>query len=108
MKEWPVILLRWDKTDSDETRRLVVVDEFQSFVRPTFNTKLHSFCTELTGITQEQVDNAPTFPEVLSLCKQFLIRNGVLDSRGRPLEKFMWCTGASTCNDALNGHLICL
>lgn len=90
--EWPVVLLRWDKTDTNDTKRLVVVDEFQSFVRPTFRPKLHPFCTELTGITQAQVDSAPTFPEVLSLCQQFLQRNGILNSEGRPLERFVWCT----------------
>lgn len=34
---------------------------FQSFVKPTFNTKLSEFCTGLTTITQEQVDAAETF-----------------------------------------------
>ena len=52
LKEWPVILLKWDKNVKDGANRLIVVDEFQSFVRPTFKSKLHPFCTELTGITQ--------------------------------------------------------
>jgi inhibitor of KinA sporulation pathway (predicted exonuclease) len=41
--------------------------EFQTFVRPRRLPRLSSFCRELTGITQEDVDAAPTFPEALSL-----------------------------------------
>jgi 3'-5' exoribonuclease 1 len=32
--------------------RLEVVDEFHSFVKPTWRPKLSAFCTELTGIKQ--------------------------------------------------------
>lgn len=42
------------------------VAEFHSFVRPEINPTLTEFCTSLTSITQEQVDAAPTFPEVYS------------------------------------------
>ena len=41
--------------------------EFQSFVRPLRLPRLSSFCRELTGITQQDVDAAPAFPEVLRL-----------------------------------------
>ena len=41
--------------------------EFQTFVRPQRQPRLSSFCRELTGITQENVDSAPTFPEALRL-----------------------------------------
>jgi inhibitor of KinA sporulation pathway (predicted exonuclease) len=41
--------------------------EFQTFVRPQRLPRLSSFCRELTGITQENVDAAPTFPEALTL-----------------------------------------
>jgi inhibitor of KinA sporulation pathway (predicted exonuclease) len=41
--------------------------EFQTFVRPQRQPRLSSFCRELTGITQENVDAAPTFPEALRL-----------------------------------------
>jgi inhibitor of KinA sporulation pathway (predicted exonuclease) len=41
--------------------------EFQTFVRPRRLPRLSSFCRELTGITQENVDSAPTFPEALRL-----------------------------------------
>jgi inhibitor of KinA sporulation pathway (predicted exonuclease) len=41
--------------------------EFQTFVRPRRLPRLSGFCRELTGITQESVDAAPTFPEALQL-----------------------------------------
>ena len=41
--------------------------EFQTFVRPRRYPRLSSFCRELTGIAQEDVDVAPTFPEALRL-----------------------------------------
>lgn len=40
--------------------------EFQTFVRPVAHPRLTPFCVELTGASQEEVDAAPTFPEVLS------------------------------------------
>ena len=43
--------------------------EFQTFVRPRRLPHLSSFCRELTGISQEDVDAAPAFPEAL---QQFL------------------------------------
>lgn len=39
--------------------------EFQTFVRPRRLPRLSSFCRELTGITQQDVDAAPAFPEAL-------------------------------------------
>eukprot|EP00913_Durusdinium_trenchii_P010461 g9808.t1 len=53
--ELPVVLI--------EASSGKVVGEFQSFVRPVARPKLSSFCTRLTGITQANVDSAPTFPE---------------------------------------------
>jgi inhibitor of KinA sporulation pathway (predicted exonuclease) len=41
--------------------------EFQTFVRPLRLPRLSTFCRELTGITQGNVDAAPTFPEALRL-----------------------------------------
>lgn len=41
--------------------RLEAVGEFQTFVRPVRNPRLTPFCTQLTSITQAQVDAAPGF-----------------------------------------------
>ncbi|QVQ24725.1 3'-5' exonuclease [Achromobacter deleyi] len=46
-------------------------DRFQSFVRPMRNPKLTSFCTNLTGITQDDVDGAPCFPAAAFALRQF-------------------------------------
>jgi hypothetical protein len=53
--EWPVCLMRWeDKSTSGSgtASKLEVVDEFRSFVKPTWAPILSPFCTNLTGITQ--------------------------------------------------------
>ena len=40
-------------------------EEFQAFIKPTKNPVLSKFCQELTHITQEQVDTAEKFNEVV-------------------------------------------
>ncbi|KAI4529637.1 hypothetical protein MG293_020315 [Ovis ammon polii] len=55
--EFPVVLLN--------THTLEIEDTFQQYVRPEINTQLSDFCINLTGITQDQVDKADTFPQVL-------------------------------------------
>lgn len=40
------------------------VSEFHRFVRPTNHPTLSSYCLNLTGITQQQIDRAKPFPEV--------------------------------------------
>ena len=56
--------------------------EFQTFVRPRRLPRLSSFCRELTGITQENVDAAPTFPEALRLFLEW----------SQPLERVVLAT----------------
>jgi 3'-5' exoribonuclease 1 len=46
--------------------------EFQTFVRPVAHPRLTAFCTELTSITQADVDRAPTFPAALVALRNFL------------------------------------
>lgn len=43
-----------------------VVDAFESFVRPVHHPMLSAFCTQLTGITQDDVDAAEPFPDALA------------------------------------------
>lgn len=40
-----------------------VIDEFVTFIKPVVESELSEFCTELTSITQNQVDKAPYFGE---------------------------------------------
>ncbi|KAH9854042.1 ribonuclease H-like domain-containing protein [Lenzites betulinus] len=91
--EWPVCLLRWKDKVKGKARQLEVVDEFRSFVRPTWRPQLSEFCTSLTGITQAQVDKAPTFPEVLEHFRAFLAKHQLIDSEsGRRLTRFCFCS----------------
>ncbi|KAG8217452.1 hypothetical protein J3R82DRAFT_5597 [Butyriboletus roseoflavus] len=92
--EWPVCLLRWkDKSLKRRAGRLEIVSEFRSFVKPTWKPQLSQFCTDLTGITQDQVDYAPTFPKVLKMFARFLAQYGLIDPKnGRPLQRFCWCS----------------
>jgi inhibitor of KinA sporulation pathway (predicted exonuclease) len=48
-----------------DSNTLQKIDEFQSFVKPIINPRLSAYCTELTSITQLEVEEAPTFQEVL-------------------------------------------
>ncbi|WP_435924228.1 exonuclease domain-containing protein [Paenibacillus sp. DYY-L-2] len=43
----------------------VLVDKFHTYVRPSRNHKLTPDTTTFTGVTQEQVERAPAFPEAL-------------------------------------------
>jgi len=94
--EWPVCLMRWkhkSTSGSEKASQLEVVDEFRSFVKPTWAPKLSLFCTELTGIIQAQVDSAPPFPSVLASFSKFLAKNGLIDPvTGERLVRFCWCT----------------
>ena len=70
--EFPVVLVDLLADDGP-----TVVDEFHSYVRPTVNGTLSEFCKRLTGISQSQVDRAPTLPEVLSEFDSWRLRKGL-------------------------------
>lgn len=57
-----------------------LLDTFQSFVRPVLNVRLTHFCTELTTITQAQVDEAEPFNLVAPRFKEFVEKHAELDS----------------------------
>ena len=46
--------------------------EFQKFIQPVRHPQLTAFCTELTSIKQQDVDQAQQFPEVVSLFKEWI------------------------------------
>ncbi|RSH93373.1 hypothetical protein EHS25_007729 [Saitozyma podzolica] len=96
--EFPVVLLQWVEADDDDVdttspssstsdtastsssrKRLKRVDTFHSYVRPTWRPELGEFCTNLTGITQDMVDSAPTFPEMLVQLEKWLDGHGLRD-----------------------------
>ena len=58
-----------------------VIDEFATFIRPVRHPALTPFCTNLTTITQEQVNSAPLFPDALrSLCDRLWSARDILFS----------------------------
>ncbi|XP_066993027.2 3'-5' exoribonuclease 1 isoform X1 [Anabrus simplex] len=62
--EFPAVLV--------STEKLEIVDHFQAYCKPIVNPKLSDFCVELTGITQEKVDNSQPFDEVLESFEAWL------------------------------------
>lgn len=58
-----------------------IVDKFHTYVRPTHNSVLSEFCIKFTGITQEMVNDAPTFPVALKLFRGWMAKHG-LDGEG--------------------------
>jgi inhibitor of KinA sporulation pathway (predicted exonuclease) len=55
-----------------ETSSLKPIAEFQTFIKPVRHPILTDFCKQLTSITQEQVDRAPTYPEAMRSFQEWL------------------------------------
>lgn len=64
------------------TQSLKTVSEFTTFVRPNVHPQLTTFCTELTSITQSDVDSAPSFPEAAAHFSQWLM----------PFNDYLFCS----------------
>ncbi|KAF9931252.1 hypothetical protein FBU30_010577 [Linnemannia zychae] len=95
--EFPVVLL--------DGSTLEIVDEFQSYVKPTHRPVLSDFCKELTGISQETVDNAPTFVEVLALFEEWLTSHGIiLDPNSSLSSKKKSISSSSSTKVKHKGH----
>jgi len=62
--EFPIIVI--------DVKKREIANTFTSFVKPTVNPILSEFCTQLTGITQEQVNKANTIDKVLKAVDYFL------------------------------------
>jgi len=54
--------------------------QFHEYVKPVRHPALTEFCTELTGITQNTVDAADTFPGVWLRFQKWLKSSGALES----------------------------
>jgi ERI1 exoribonuclease 3 len=67
--EFPSILYYLDKNGAKK------VDEFHEYVKPTFHPKLSSFCTELTGITQDMVNKGDLFATIYERHHKWLVNN---------------------------------
>jgi len=55
--EFPCLLIRADDFS--------LVDQFHEYVKPVGKPQLTRFCTNLTGITQDMIQDKDTFPDVL-------------------------------------------
>lgn len=51
---------------------------FHSYVRPIVNPELSKFCTQLTGIAQEQIDSQPVFEDVFENFQRWLEKENLL------------------------------
>lgn len=67
--EFPSILYKL------ENNKLEKISEFHEYVKPIINPVLSDFCTKLTGIKQETVDKASTFPGVFNRHYKWLQTN---------------------------------
>ncbi len=57
-----------------DSRSLKAVDEYQTFIKPIRHPQLTSFCSQLTSITQSEVEDASTYPNAISEFKDWLYR----------------------------------
>ncbi|MEZ4426296.1 MAG: 3'-5' exonuclease [Nannocystaceae bacterium] len=71
-------------------RERAVIAEFESFVRPVHHPRLTPFCSQLTSITQADVEAAPTFPEVLAAHQRWLEGERLLGPNADPFA-FVTC-----------------
>lgn len=69
--EFPSVLYEIDEENDTYT----FISEFSEYVKPTIETKLTDFCTELTGITQSTVDSAETIDIVYNKHIKWLNQN---------------------------------
>ncbi|XP_022246040.1 3'-5' exoribonuclease 1-like [Limulus polyphemus] len=67
--EFPAVLV--------DTRQKAIVDTFHEYCKPSLNPQLSEFCRSLTGISQETIDGADTFPEVLQKFENWLKDKGL-------------------------------
>ena len=58
-----------------------IVDEFNTYVKPTLNPTLSPFATSLTGITQAMVDTAPTLPQALNMYLEWLRKHNLINAQ---------------------------
>ena len=80
--EFPIVLV--------DALSLVQVAEFRTYVQPVQHPRLTAFCSELTGIRQDQVDGAPIWAEALEQACAWLDKQ--LVEHGWPPERCEFVT----------------
>ena len=66
-----------------------IKDIFHQYVKPRVHPNLTPFCTDLTGILQEMVEDQPYFPEVLSNFSNWIKEGGYFSEKGK--SAFVTC-----------------
>jgi ERI1 exoribonuclease 3 len=70
-----------------------IESQFHQYVRPVAHPILSSFCTELTGIVQDMVENQPNLEETLKSFDDWLKSEGLIaDSASGDLKKWAFIT----------------
>ena len=60
-----------------DVKQKAIKAEYQIYVKPTIDTQLTPYCTDLTGITQEKVDEGTSITDALKLVHLFLGNQGL-------------------------------
>ncbi|EAS06743.1 exonuclease (macronuclear) [Tetrahymena thermophila SB210] len=72
--EFPIVIL-------DLKKNVILPEYFHTYVKPTYHPILTKFCTELTHITQEQVDNGVILESAIQQADEFLNKMGIIDKK---------------------------
>jgi len=67
--EFPSVLYGWDV----KTKGFDYISEFREYCKPKTNPILTKFCTQLTKITQDKIDIADSFPNVIQRHYKWLV-----------------------------------
>ncbi|KAJ3559762.1 hypothetical protein NM688_g135 [Phlebia brevispora] len=101
-----LLILDFEATCGDAVRQMEIIEfptllynikedkveaTFHEYVRPVVHPTLTRFCTELTGITQETVDEADAFPDVWKRYKEFLEAHELLQPDALDTYTFLTC-----------------
>jgi len=84
--QFPSVLVKLDG------RATQIVDEFDSYVRPTLNPKLTPFSIQLTAISQADVDAALPIQHVLPRYLSWLRGHGLISESGERIGSWSFCT----------------
>ena len=84
--QFPSVLVRLDG------QRSSIIDQFDTFVRPTLNPTLTPFSIELTAISQSDVDAAPTLVAVVPQYLAWLRGHRLVDDEGARRGSWSFCT----------------
>ncbi len=79
--EFPSVIL--------DTHTLEIVDTFQEYIKPIHHPKLTDYCVNLTGITQEQVDNGISLFECLQKYETWLRKNNIRKGSQEDMSKIV-------------------